>query len=251
MIDNKSIQLGDFGLTFSRDTSPFLTVDIVLSVMWIIIHDHANLPISSLYKCACKSGSPRWKVASAKTSSNSWQEAKGQTGKDDWCYSKTEGYTFIPWPFVSGFHTLSALTVSLINSAAAYRPGPADSPNDLSTQSVSIIPPTPRPAFSSSHLDKSLDVAGQLSRGHFLSWWCGIYYCTCCTCTISLPSDYTGMCHRTRSAMPLIVPIPIFLKNKKQHENWFQVSLLSSNVISQRLNEATPLTHFGPNSTGL
>lgn len=155
-------------------------------------------PFSSLCKCARESGSPRWKVASAKTSSNSWQEAKGQMGEDDWCCSKTEGYTFIPWPFVSGFHTLSALTVSLISRAAAYRSGPADSPNDLSTQSVSIIPPTPRSAFSSSHLDNSLDVAGQPSSGHFFSWRCGIYYRTCCTCTVSLPCDYASQCHSQR-----------------------------------------------------
>lgn len=80
------------------------------------------------------------------------------------------------------------------------------SPNDLNTQSVSIIFPTPRPAFSSSHWDNALDVAERPSGGHFLSWIYCSFYCMCCSCrtregqlcicSISSAYDHWQVCHR-------------------------------------------------------
>lgn len=76
------------------------------------------------------------KVCFIKTRINNWQVGKGSRAKMIGATIRVRAILYI---LTFCFHTISALTVLLIRWAAVCRPGPAAGPNDLSTQSVSII----------------------------------------------------------------------------------------------------------------
>lgn len=144
--NDKRVQLGCFRLTFKGIYNLFLIVDTVVSLMFdhhslqsLFFNDGANCSFSSLYKSACKSS---WKDEKLLLPKQADRRQKGRRAKMIGATARLRAMlyslTFCIWLSLC---TLSALTISLISWAAVYRPGPSDSPNDLSTQSVSIIPP--------------------------------------------------------------------------------------------------------------
>lgn len=234
--NDKRVQLGCFRLTFKGIYNLFLIVDTVVSVMFdhhslqsLFFNDGANCSFSSLYKSACKSSFPRWKVASAKTSR---QEAKGQTGKDDWCYSKTEGYALLPDLLYLAFSLHPLCFDNITDQLSSCVQARSLRQSKWSQHAICLHnTSTPHPAFSSSHLDNSLAVAGQLSSGHFLSWQCGIYYSSAGLALFHCPVILRGRATGPVESLSYCPSMYCLISQKKKKKpswmnNWFQLPLM-------------------------